>query len=130
MIYSYLPFAILPLYSTATKFNFSLHEAARDLGATKYGAFFKVFLPFLKPAILTASLMVFIPSAGAYVIPEIVGGHETVMLGNKMAQTVFVERNLPEASVTALLLALIIFLPSFIAEILRAKTTMKKGGGT
>jgi spermidine/putrescine transport system permease protein len=112
MVYSYLPFAILPLYSAATKFNFHLFEAAMDLGASRRRAFLSVFLPYMRPAILTASLLVFIPAAGAYVIPEIVGGRNSEMLGNTIARRVFVDRDLPDASCLALLLSAIVFIPA------------------
>jgi spermidine/putrescine transport system permease protein len=114
MCTSYLPFAILPIYSAASKFNFQLFEAALDLGATKRQAFFYIFLPVIRPAMLTASLLVLIPAAGAYVIPEVVGGKGTAMLGNMIAQRVFVDRNLPDASAIALLLSIVILIPAVI----------------
>jgi spermidine/putrescine transport system permease protein len=127
MVYSYLPFAILPLYSAATKFNFHLFEAAMDLGASRRYAFRSVFLPYMRPAILTASLLVFIPAAGAYVIPEVVGGRNSEMLGNTIARRVFVDRDLPEASGLALLLSAIIFIPAVIIAGLKAPSrTLRK----
>lgn len=111
MVYTYLPFAILPLFSAAEKFNFQLFEAAMDLGATRSQSFFKVFLPSIKPGILTAFLMVFIPAMGAYVIPDIVGGINNEVLGNKIAQRTFVDRDLPEASALSLSLAAAVLLP-------------------
>jgi spermidine/putrescine transport system permease protein len=114
MVYSYLPFAIIPLYSAASKFNFRLFEAAMDLGATRKEAFFKIFLPFMRPAILTAALLVLIPTAGAYVIPDVVGGQHSEMLGNLIARKVFIDRDLPQASVLAILLSFIIFVPAFL----------------
>jgi spermidine/putrescine transport system permease protein len=119
MVYSYLPFAILPLYSAASKFNFLLFEAAMDLGATKRHAFFAVFLPYMKPALLTSSLMVFIPAAGAYIIPEVVGGGSSEMLGNMIARRIFVDRNLPDASGLALLLSVLIFIPAIVVTSLK-----------
>lgn len=114
MVYTYLPFAILPLFSAAEKFNFQLFEAAMDLGATRSQAFFKVFMPSIKPGILTAFLMVFIPAMGAYVIPDIVGGINNEVLGNKIAQRTFVDRDLPEASALSLSLAAAVFLPMML----------------
>ncbi len=122
MVYSYLPFAILPLYSAAAKFQFQLFEAAMDLGATKRQAFYSVFVPYMKSAILTASLMVFIPAAGAYIIPEIVGGRSSEMLGNVIARRVFVDRSLPDASGLALLLSAIIFIPAIVIASLKASS--------
>lgn len=127
MVYSYLPFAILPLYSAASKFNFTLFEAAMDLGATRRRAFFSVFLPVMKPAMLTASLMVLIPAAGAYVIPEIVGGKSAEMLGNTIARRVFIDRNLPDASALALLLSMIVFLPAIAIATCKATAATLRG---
>jgi spermidine/putrescine transport system permease protein len=126
MVYSYLPFAILPLYSAASKFNFALFEAAMDLGASKRYAFRAVFVPYMKPAVLTASLMVFIPAAGAYIIPEVVGGKSSEMLGNTIARRVFVDRSLPEASGLAILLSAIIFIPAIIIASLRATSKQQQ----
>lgn len=126
MVYSYLPFAILPLYSAASKFNFALFEAALDLGATKRHAFRSVFVPYMKPALLTASLMVFIPAAGAYIIPEVVGGKSSEMLGNTIARRVFVDRSLPDASGLALLLSAIIFIPAIVIGTFKASSQPKQ----
>lgn len=122
MIYSYLPFAILPIYAAAAKFNFQLFEAAMDLGASRLMTFFKIFLPGIKKGILTAAIMVFIPSIGAYVIPDLVGGTQSEMIGNKIAQRTFVERNLPEASALSSLLALVVLLPMGVMTLLQARS--------
>jgi spermidine/putrescine transport system permease protein len=74
MVYTFLPFAILPIYAAAEKFDFQLLEAARDLGAGRAGAFRSVFLPGIRRGLLTAVLVVFIPALGSYVIPDLVGG--------------------------------------------------------
>lgn len=111
LVYSYLPFAILPIFASASKFNFHLMEAALDLGASKREAFIKVFLPGIKTGIITAILMVFIPTVGAYVIPDVVGGPNSEMIGNKIAQKIFVDRNLPAASALSGFLSLVVLLP-------------------
>lgn len=98
-VYTSLPFAILPLYAVIEKYDFSLMEAARDLGATNAQAFFKVFLPNIKPGIITAVLFTFIPSLGSYAVPKLVGGTKSTMLGNLIAQHLTVTRNWPLASV-------------------------------
>lgn len=98
-VYTSLPFAILPLYAVIEKYDFSLMEAARDLGATNGQAFFKVFLPNIKPGIITAVLFTFIPSLGSYAVPRLVGGTKSIMLGNLIAQHLTVTRNWPLASV-------------------------------
>lgn len=111
MIYSYLPFAILPIYAAAERFDFQLIEAARDLGARQWQSFYRVFLPGIRRGLLTAVLMVFIPALGSYLIPDLVGGPDSEMLGNKIAQRVFVDRNLPHASALSALLTLAVLLP-------------------
>lgn len=111
MIYSYLPFAILPIYTASLKFRFELCEAAMDLGATRLQAFVKIFIPSIKKGILIALLMVFIPAMGSYIIPDIVGGVNNDMIGNRIAQRTFVNRDLPEASALSLILAMIVIIP-------------------
>lgn len=114
LVYSYLPFAILPIFASASKFNFQLTEAAMDLGATKLQAFFKIFIPGITTGLLTALLMVAIPTLGAYVIPDVVGGHNSEMIGNKIAQRIFVDRNLPQASALSAVLSLLLLVPMTI----------------
>jgi spermidine/putrescine transport system permease protein len=111
MVYTFLPFAILPLYAAAEKFDFALMEAARDLGARPLQAFWRVFVPGVRRGLLTAVLMVFIPALGSYVIPDIVGGPNSELIGNKIAQRTFTDRNLPHASALAALLALAVLAP-------------------
>jgi spermidine/putrescine transport system permease protein len=122
MIYTYLPFAILPIYAQSVKFNYHLIEAARDLGASETTAFFKIFLPGVRKGILTAAVLVFIPAIGAYVIPDVVGGTSSEMIGNKIAQRIFIDRNLPQASALSSLLALIVLVPIGISAYLHART--------
>lgn len=109
MVYTFLPFAVLPVYASATKFNLELIEAAMDLGATRMQAIFKVFLPGIETGIATAAIMVFIPAVGTYVIPDLVGGVNSEMLGNKIAQKTFVERDLPQACALSAMLAAVVF---------------------
>lgn len=111
LVYTSLPFAILPLYAAAEKFDFQLLEAARDLGATAIGAFIRIFLPGIQRGIVVALLMVLIPAIGAYAIPDIVGGVNSEMIGNKIAQRIFTDRNLPQASALAGALAVLVLLP-------------------
>lgn len=111
LIYTYLPFAILPIYAAAEKFDFQLLEAAMDLGCSQLRAFWNTFLPGIGRGLLTAGLVVFIPALGSYVIPDIMGGPSGEMIGNKIAQRVFIDRNLPHASGLAALLTLAVLLP-------------------
>jgi len=121
MVYTFLPFAILPVYAAAEKFDFRLLEAARDLGASPLRAFVLVFLPGIRGGLLTAFLVVFIPALGSYVIPDLVGGPGGEMLGNKIAQRVFVDRNLPHASALSALLIAAVLLPMAAALALQAR---------
>jgi len=111
MVYSYLPFAILPIYSAASKFNLQLFEAAMDLGMNRIQTFYKVFIPGIRKGIFTAIIMVFIPAVGAYVIPDLVGGTKTEMIGNKIVQKTFIDRNLPQASALSALLSFAVVIP-------------------
>ena len=106
-VYTSLPFAILPLYAIIEKFDFSLVEAARDLGATNSQAFRKVFLPNIKSGIITAILFTFIPAMGSYAIPKLVGGTQATMLGNIIAQHLTVTRNWPLAPAISAMLILV-----------------------
>lgn len=110
-VYTYLPFAILPLYAAAEKFDFSLLDAARDLGADAFRAFTLVFLPGIRKGITTAFVIVFIPMLGSYVVPDLVGGTDGQMIGNKIAQRNFADRNLPAASAMAAVLTLFVLAP-------------------
>jgi spermidine/putrescine transport system permease protein len=110
-VYSFLPFAIMPIYTAAEKFDFSLLEAARDLGARSFFAFRKIFLPGVKRGVISAILMVFIPAIGSYVIPDFVGGTDSELIGNKIYQRTFPDRNLPHASALATVTGLSVLVP-------------------
>ncbi len=108
LVYTHLPFAILPIYAAAEKFDFSLLEAARDLGTSSLGAFVRVFLPGVSRGLATAGIMVLVPCLGSYVIPDLVGGTTSEMIGNKIAQYVYTERNLPRASALSAILTVVV----------------------
>lgn len=114
LVYTQLPFAILPLYAAAEKFDFGLLDAARDLGAGPWRAFSKVFVPGVRRGLISASVMVFVCCLGQYVIPQMVGGASDEMLGSKIAQRVFSDRNLPHASALAGGLMLAVLLPMLL----------------
>lgn len=125
-VYTCLPFAILPIYAAAEKFNYSLLEAAQDLGASRFKAFYSIFLPGIRRGIITAILVVLIPSMGSYAIPDLVGGVNGEMLGNKIAIRASAYRNLPEAAALAAMLSIIITIPIIILWLRQrrvAKTT-------
>ncbi|MCC8167517.1 MAG: ABC transporter permease [Planctomycetes bacterium] len=108
MVYTHLPFAILPLYAAAEKFDFSLLEAARDLGSNSLGAMYRIFIPGISRGLVTAGIMVLVPCLGSYVIPDLVGGASSEMIGNKIAQYVYTERNLPRASALSAILTVVV----------------------
>jgi spermidine/putrescine transport system permease protein len=120
-VYTFLPFTILPIYAAAEKFDFELLEAARDLGARPFQAFRKIFIPGIRTGLVTAILFVLIPALGSYVIPDIVGGPTSEMIGNKIAQRVFVDRNLPRASILSVVLVLSVLAPLVVVLFLQRK---------
>ena len=107
LVYMYLPYAILPLYSTIDKFDFSLLEAARDLGAAKLESINKVLIPNIRSGIYTAVLFTFIPIFGAYAVPLLVGGKDSYMLGNVIADQLLKARNWPLSSAISLVLTIV-----------------------
>ena len=129
IIYTYLPFAILPIFAASEKFDFSLIEAAQDLGSSRLTAFYRVFLPGISSGLKTAVLMVLIPCLGSYVIPDLVGGTDGEMIGNIIASRVFVARNIPMAAAWSTLLMIIILMPLgavLSAKIMKNKARRKK----
>jgi spermidine/putrescine transport system permease protein len=107
LVYMYLPYAILPLFSSIDKFDFSLLEAARDLGAGKLTAMIKVLVPNIRGGIFTAVLFTFIPIFGAYAVPLLVGGKDSYMLGNIIADQLSKSRNWPRAAAISMVLTLL-----------------------
>ncbi|OYW73488.1 MAG: spermidine/putrescine ABC transporter permease [Verrucomicrobia bacterium 12-59-8] len=119
LVYTQLPFAILPLYAAAEKFDFGLLDAARDLGAGPWRAFAQVFVPGVRRGLTSAAVMVFVCCLGQYVIPQMVGGTSDEMLGNKISQRVFSDRNLPHASALAGGLMLAVLVPMLLVVLWR-----------
>ena len=107
LVYMYLPYAILPLFSTIDKFDFSLLEAARDLGANKLLSMIKILLPNIRGGIFTAVLFTFIPIFGAYAVPLLVGGMDSYMLGNIIADQLLKSRNWPRAAAISMVLTVV-----------------------
>ncbi|TVQ28241.1 MAG: ABC transporter permease [Spirochaetaceae bacterium] len=107
LVYTYLPYAILPLYSTIDRFDFTLLEAARDLGATHLQSLARVLLPGIKTGIFTAVLFTFIPTFGAYAVPQLIGGQDSYMLGNIIARELTITRNWPLSSAISVVIMLI-----------------------
>ena len=118
MIYTYLPMAVLPIYAAMEKFDPALLDAAHDLGATRIQSFFTIVLPSITDGLIAAALLVGIPSLGSYVVPEMVGGLDAEMLGSKIGQRLFSDRNLPQAAALATALALLA-MPAVVMAIRR-----------
>ena len=97
-VYVFLPYAILPLYSAIEKFDFSLLDAASDLGANKFQSLLRIFLPGIKSGIITAMIFTLVPSIGCYAVPDLVGGTDGIMLGNVIASRMFQLRDWPAAA--------------------------------
>ena len=111
MVYSYLPYMILPLYANLVKLDVRLLEAASDLGAKKWQGFLDVTLPLSMPGIIAGCLLVFIPAIGEYVIPALLGGADTLMIGRVLFDEFFLNRDWPVASAVAIVLLLLSVLP-------------------
>jgi putrescine transport system permease protein len=122
IVYSYLPFMILPLYATLEKLDLDLHEAAADLGARPSQVFRDVTLPLAFPGIVAGCLLVFIPALGEYVIPALLGGLDSLMIGRTLYDEFFVNRDWPLASAVAVVLLLILILPIMLFQRLQQET--------
>ncbi len=111
IVYSYLPFMILPLYATLEKLDETLLEAAEDLGCPPLQAFWKITFPLSLPGLIAGCFLVFIPITGEFVIPELLGGSGTMMIGKTLWYEFFNNRNWPLASAVAVVLLLILVVP-------------------
>ncbi|MEO5734560.1 MAG: ABC transporter permease subunit [Rubrivivax sp.] len=122
MTYTYLPFMILPLYSTLAKLDLRLLEAAADLGATPWAAFWRITVPLSRAGIVAGSMLVFIPCVGEYVVPELLGGPETLMIGRVLWDEFFSNNDWPMASAVAVVMVLLIIVPLAWFNNARSKT--------
>ena len=107
IIYMYLPYAILPIFTSVDRFDFTLLEAARDLGATKAGSILRIMIPGIKSGIISALIFTFIPIFGNYTVPQIIGSTESYMLGNIIMDQIQKARNLPLASAFSVVLTVV-----------------------
>lgn len=110
LIYGYLPFAILPMYTSIEKFDHSLMEAAADLGASPAKAFLRVMLPMTMPGVVAALVLVFVPVVGAFITPDIMGGGKVEMIGTLINRQFGVARNWPFGSAMSLILMLLVLI--------------------
>ncbi len=116
LAYSYLPFMILPLYATLERMDMSLVEAAQDLGASRTRAFWDVTWPLAKPGVIAGCLLVFIPAMGEYVIPYLLGGPESLLIGRVLFDEFFVNRDWPLASAVAIVLLILLVVPIVLLQ--------------
>jgi putrescine transport system permease protein len=116
IVYSYLPFMILPLYANLEKHDLTLLEAAADLGASPRTAFFRITLPLSMPGIVAGCLLVFIPAVGEFVIPSLLGRTDQLMIGTVLSAQFFGARNWPVASAVAIALLLLLLLPILLFQ--------------
>jgi len=121
LAYSYLPFMILPLYATLERMDLDLVEAAQDLGASRTRAFWDVTWPLAKPGIIAGCLLVFIPAMGEYVIPYLLGGSESLLIGRVLFDEFFVNRDWPLASAVAIVLLLLLVVPIVLLQRYQAR---------
>jgi len=121
IVYSYLPFMVLPLYSALEKMDYSLIEAAQDLGCTPSSAFWKITFPLSLPGVIAGCLLVFIPAVGEFVIPDLLGGSQTLMIGKTLWNEFFANRDWPVSSAVAVILLLLLVVPIMIFQQAQAR---------
>jgi putrescine transport system permease protein len=122
IVYTYLPFMILPLYANLERLDLNLHDAAADLGGKPLQVFRDITLPVSLPGIIAGSLLVFIPAMGEFVIPALLGGLDSLMIGRTLYDEFFVNRDWPLASAVATILLLILVLPMVLFQRAQAKS--------
>ncbi len=121
IVYSYLPFMVLPLYSALEKMDYSLIEAAQDLGCPPTSAFWKITFPLSIPGVVAGCLLVFIPAVGEFVIPDLLGGSQTLMIGKTLWNEFFANRDWPVSSAVAVILLLLLVVPIMIFQNAQAR---------
>ncbi|MCG4455380.1 ABC transporter permease subunit [Pseudomonas sp. MMS21-TM103] len=121
IVYSYLPFMVLPLYANLVKHDQSLLEAASDLGSSNINSFWRITVPLSKNGIIAGCMLVFIPAVGEFVIPELLGGPETLMIGKVLWQEFFNNRDWPVASALAVVMLAVLIIPIILFNRSQAK---------
>ncbi|MEC9223638.1 MAG: ABC transporter permease subunit [Pseudomonadota bacterium] len=122
IVYTYLPFMILPLYANLERLDLNLHDAAADLGGKPLQVFWDITLPVSLPGVIAGSLLVFIPAMGEFVIPALLGGLDSLMIGRTLYDEFFVNRDWPLASAVASILLLILVVPMVLFQRNQAKS--------
>ena len=125
--YAYLPFMVLPIYAVLARLDVTLLEAASDLGAGQLARFTAVTLPLSLPGIVAGALLVFIPAVGEFVIPDLLGGPDTLMIGKVLWNEFFMNGDWPVASAVALLMMLVLVLPLLLLDHHLARVTARRG---
>jgi spermidine/putrescine transport system permease protein len=122
LVYINLPFMVLPLYANLEKHDDTVIEASRDLGATRLQSFLQITVPLSLPGILAGSALVFIPSIGMFVVPELVGNNCSLMIGNLIKQQFLQTMNWPLGSVTSIIMTLVVLLIALLAAVIARNT--------
>ncbi|HWK69723.1 MAG TPA: ABC transporter permease subunit [Burkholderiaceae bacterium] len=130
LVYAYLPFFVLPLYATLVKLDIRLLEAAYDLGARPWRAFFSVTLPLSMPGVIAGAMLVFIPSVGEYVIPEMLGGANTLMMGRVMWTEFFNNADWPMAAAVTCVMVMMLLVPLVIFQYNQIRQLEQQRGKT
>lgn len=116
IVYTYLPFMILPIYAALERLDESLIEAAEDLGCSRLQAFWLITVPLSRNGIIAGCFLVFIPALGEFVIPSLLGGSRTLMIGKVLFEEFFANRDWPVASAVAVILLLILIIPIILFQ--------------
>lgn len=129
LVYTFLPFMILPIYASAERFDFRLAEAAYDLGANRWTVLMRIVMPAIRPGIIAGMLLVFIPALGSFLAPELLGGGKTSMIANVIAAQFGASRNWPFGAALSVLL-LVITLLVLVGFALAVRRTARRNGST
>ena len=121
IVYSYLPFMVLPLYASLEKLDHTLLEAASDLGSPPWKSFWQITFPLSLPGVIAGSMLVFIPATGEFVIPDLLGGSDTLMIGKTLWDEFFHNRDWPMASTVATILLIVLVVPIVFFQNTQAK---------
>ena len=124
IVYSYLPFMVLPLYASLEKLDRTLLEAASDLGSPPSRSFWQITVPLSIPGVIAGSMLVFIPAVGEFVIPDLLGGSSTLMIGKTLWDEFFHNRDWPMASTVAIILLIVLVVPIVLFQ--NAQTRMRE----
>jgi spermidine/putrescine transport system permease protein len=127
LVYTFLPFMILPIYASAERFDFRLAEAAYDLGANRWTVLTRIVLPSVRPGVVAGMLLVFIPALGSFLAPELLGGGKTSMIANVIAAQFGASRNWPFGAALSVLLLVITLLVLVIFAVVARRVSKASG---